>query len=92
MHYYYPTSEEGTSSERHAIAKDAANIVIHTELKKMLMKLKKDLEEQGVEALREVYLAASKLEEENDEEKFDVGDFDSDLDCDSTSDITYPDI
>ena len=45
-------TEEEESMLRHTIVKDAAKHVIHTELRKLLMKWKKDLDENGVEALR----------------------------------------
>ena len=82
--YYSRTGDELSSSERHAIAKDAATVIIHTELRKLLIKWKKDLEEHGLDALRNAYLAAPKLEEED---KFKFSDFDADVDCDSVSGI-----
>ena len=59
------------SSERHAIVKDAAKFIIHTEMRKLLVKWKKDIKEQGLEALRNVYLHEYKLEDD----KFDTTDF-----------------
>ena len=84
--FFSPIEKHPSSSERHAIAKDAAKFVIHTELRKMMMKWKKDLDEHGLEALRKVYLAAPQLED--DEKKFDFADFNSHLNCDSASDIS----
>lgn len=84
--YSSPINTNPSSSDRHAIAKDAAKFVIQSELKKLLMKWKKDFEEHDLETLQKVYLAAPKFEE--DEKEFDFADFDAELDCDSASDIS----
>ena len=84
---YMPPIKHGEySPERHAIAKDAARVVMYTEMGKLLMKWKKDLEEYGLDSLRSVYLTAPQLE--GDGEKFDFKDFESDFDCDSDSNET----
>src|SRR5271169_4603940 len=46
--YSSPDNSCRSATERHAIAKDAAKSVIHTELRKMLIKWKKDLDENGI--------------------------------------------
>src|SRR5947207_1371908 len=83
-----PTGKNPSSSERHLIAKDAANFVIRSELRNLLIKWKKDLDEHGLEALQKVYLAAPQLEEEDDEKTFDFGNFNPRLVCDSGSDLS----
>jgi hypothetical protein len=88
--YCSPTGESPSSSERHAIAKDAARVVLRTEIGKVLMKWKKDLDEYGLDSLRRVYLATPQLEE-GGEKKFDLEDFELDLDCDSESNISDED-
>jgi hypothetical protein len=88
--YLSPSGEHPSSSERHAIAKDMAKFVIHSELGKILIKWKENVDENGIEALRKAYLTAPQLEEDN-EKKFDFKDSDWYLDCDSDSDISDDD-
>lgn len=87
--YMPPVENKGahrSSSERHTIAKDAAKFVIHTELRKVLKKWKKDVDEHGLEALRKVYLTAPQFEDDEKNERFD-----SDWGCDSASDLSDSD-
>jgi len=81
--YCAPNGRSPSSSERHAIVKDAARVVIRIEMEKVLMKWKKDLDEYGVDAMRRVYLMETQLKE--DDERFD---FEEDLNCDSDSNIS----
>ena len=80
--YRPPGTHYESLSERHIIAKDAAKFIIHIELRKLLMKWKKDLKENGLDALREVYLDEPQLEEDV-EEGFNLEDFDLNFDCKS---------
>ena len=76
-------------SERHTIAGAAAKSIIHTELKKLLVKWKNDLDEHGIDALRKEFLTTRQPEDE--ELKFDFADFNSEIDCDSDSDFSDAD-
>jgi hypothetical protein len=51
-------------------------------MRKLLVKWKENIKEQGLEALRNVYLREYKLEDD----KFNTRDFKLDMDCDSTTD------
>jgi hypothetical protein len=80
--YGSPMDDNNRSrSERHAIVKDAAKVVVRIEMENALRKWRKDLDEYGVDALRRVYLMAAQLK---DDEKFEF----EDLDCDSDSNIS----
>src|SRR5437762_8156525 len=46
--YSSRTGRNGSSSERHAIAKDVARVVIYTELRKLMTKWKKDIDVHGL--------------------------------------------
>lgn len=88
-HIEYESPTGRSSSERHMMAKDAAKTVIHTALRKLLMEWKEDLEENGLEALRKVYLVGPQLKD--NEKMFNFSDFNSDLNCDSGSDMSDED-
>ena len=87
--YPFPNAQGNSRTERHSIAKDAAKTIIHAELRKLVMKWEKDLEEHGIDALRKVYFA-NPLEE--DEDEFDMSDSALEVDCDSASDFSDIDI
>ena len=74
------------SSERHLVAKDVARVIIQSDLRKLLVKWKKDLGEMGVDALRKAYSDAVQMKDDAGG-KFDIGDFPPDVDCHSDSDL-----
>ena len=83
--YYITNSSSESRTERHSIAKDAAKIIIHAELRKVLMKWQEDLDEHGIDALRKVYFANPLTD---DQKKFDLSDADLEIDCDSASEFS----
>lgn len=85
--YRSPTGSQSAGSERHIIARNAANFVVHMALRKLLRKWKNNLNERGLEALREVYLADCSGENVH-EDKFNFQVFGTDLGCDSESNIS----
>ena len=81
--HYCPDGYHDSISERHMIVRDAANVIIHTELSKLVSKWKKDLDERGLDAFKEFYLVPA--ESVKDVENMEVGEFDTHLNCDSSS-------
>ena len=73
-------------SERHTIVKLAAKYIVQVELEKLLMTWKKNLDEQGIDALKNLYSAIPKVEEDNEDRSHE--EFPLSLDCDSDSDFS----
>ena len=82
--YYCPNDQHQSLNECHMIVKDAANVIVHSVLTKLVSKWKKDLDERGLDAFKEYYLAPAERIEYIENVK--IGEFDTHLNCDSSED------